>query len=68
MNTYSSMNTKRMKDKSSTAVSSDSEKKVEEIRKSGKKYKSGSLAEKANMVSSYNESNSSSSKKQGKKG
>jgi YidC/Oxa1 family membrane protein insertase len=68
MNTYSSMNTKRMKDKSSTAVSSDSEKKVEEIRKSSKKYKSGSLAEKANMVSSYNESNSSSSKKQGKKG
>jgi hypothetical protein len=56
-----------MKDKSSTAVSSESEKKVDAIRNSGKKYKAGSLAEKANMVNSYNESNSS-SKKQGKKG
>ena len=67
MSTYSSMNTKKMKDKSSTAVSADSEKKLDEIRSSGKKYRAGSLAEKANMVSSYNESNSS-SKKQGKKG
>ena len=33
-----------------------------------KKYKAGSLAEKANMVSSFNDSNTSSSKKQGKKG
>ena len=69
MNTYSSMNTRRMKDRSSTNVSADSERKVLEARQTnGKKYKSGSLAEKANMVSSFNDSDNSSSKKQGKKG
>ena len=69
MNTYSSMNTRRMKDRSSTNVSADSERKVLEARQTnGKKYKSGSLAEKANMVSSFNDSDNSSSRKQGKKG
>jgi YidC/Oxa1 family membrane protein insertase len=69
MNTYSSMNTRRMKDKSSTAVSSDSEKKAQQARQTnGKKYKSGSLASKANMVSSFNDADNSSSKKQGRKG
>ena len=69
MNTYSSMNTRRMKDRSSTNVSADSERKVQQARQTnGKKYKSGSLAEKANMVSSFNDSDNSSSKKQGKKG
>ena len=69
MNTYSSMNTRRMKDRTDTNVSADSEKKVQQARQTnGKKYKAGSLAEKANMVSSFNDSNSSSSKKQGKKG
>ena len=69
MNTYSSMNTRRMKDRSSTNVSADSERKVQRARQTnGKKYKSGSLAEKANMVSSFNDSDNSSSKKQGKKG
>ena len=67
MSTYSSMNTRKMKDKSSTAVSADSERKVEQARKTnGKKYKAGSLASKANMVSEFNESNSP-SKKQDKK-
>ena len=69
MNTYSNMNTRRMKDKSSTAVSSDSEKKAQQARQTnGKKYKSGSLASKANMVSSFNDADNSSSKKQGRKG
>ena len=69
MNTYSNMNTRRMKDKSSTAVSSDSERKAQQARQTnGKKYKSGSLASKANMVSSFNEADNSSSKKQGRKG
>ena len=69
MNTYSNMNTRRMKDKSSTAVSSDSEKKAQQARQTnGKKYKSGSLAAKANMVSSFNDADNSSSKKQGRKG
>lgn len=69
MNTYSSMNTRRMKDRSSTAVSAASEKKAQQARQTnGKKYKAGSLASKANMVSSYNETNTQSSKKQGKKG
>ena len=69
MNTYSSMNTRRMKDKSSTSVSSDSERKAQQARQTnGKKYKSGSLASKANMVSSFNEADNSSSKKQGRKG
>ena len=69
MNTYSSMNTRKMKDKSSTAVSSDSEKKAQQARQTnGKKYKSGSLAAKANMVSSFNDADNSSSKKQGRKG
>ena len=69
MNTYSNMNTRRMKDKSSTAVSSDSEKKAQQARQTnGKKYKSGSLAAKANMVSSFNDADNSSSKKQGGKG
>ena len=69
MSTYSSMNTRRMKDKSSTAVSADAEKKAREARQTnGKKFKAGSLAEKANMVSSFNEVSSDSSKKQGKKG
>ena len=69
MNTYSSMNTRRMKDRSSTNVSADSERKVQQARQTnGKKYKSGSLAEKANMVSSFNDSDNSSSRKQGKKG
>lgn len=69
MNTYSSMNTRRMKDKSSTSVSSDSERKAQQARQTnGKKYKSGSLAAKANMVSSFNEADNSSSKKQGRKG
>ena len=69
MNTYSNMNTRRMKDTSSTAVSSDSEKKAQQARQTnGKKYKSGSLASKANMVSSFNDADNSSSKKQGGKG
>ena len=69
MNTYSSMNTRRMKDKSSTSVSSDSERKAQQARQTnGKKYKSGSLAAKANMVSSFNDADNSSSKKQGGKG
>ena len=69
MNTYSSMNTRRMKDKSATNVSAASEKKAQQARQTnGKKYKSGSLAEKANMVSSFNDTSSSSSKKQGRKG
>ena len=69
MNTYSSMNTRRMKDRSSTNVSTDSEKKAQQARQTnGKKYKAGSLAAKANMVSSFNDTSSSSSKKQGKKG
>ena len=69
MSTYSSMNTRRMKDRTSTAVSADSEKKVQQARQlNGKKYKAGSLAEKANMVSSFNEVNNNTSKKQGKKG
>ena len=69
MNTYSSMNTRRMKDRTDTNVSADSEKKVQQARQTnGKKYKAGSLAEKANMVSSFNDSNTSSTKKQGKKG
>ena len=69
MNTYSSMNTRRMKDKSSTSVSSDSERKAQQARQTnGKKYKSGSLAAKANMVSSFNDADNSSSKKQGRKG
>lgn len=69
MSQYSSMNTRRMSDRSSTAVSADSEKKAEQARQTnGKKYKAGSLAAKANMVSSYNETDTRSSKKQGKKG
>ena len=69
MNTYSSMNTRRMKDRSSTSVSSDSERKAQQARQTnGKKYKSGSLAAKANMVSSFNDADNSSSKKQGRKG
>ena len=69
MSQYSSMNTRRMKDKSSTAVSADSERKAQQARQTnGKKYKAGSLAAKANMVSSYNETDTRSSKKQGKKG
>jgi len=69
MNTYSSMNTRKMKDKSSTSVSSDSERKAQQARQTnGKKYKSGSLAAKANMVSSFNDADNSSSKKQGRKG
>ena len=69
MNTYSSMNTRRMKDKSSTSVSSDSERKAQQARQTnGKKYKSGSLAAKAKMVSSFNDADNSSSKKQGRKG
>ena len=69
MNTYSSMNTRRMKDKSSTSVSSDSERKAQQARQTnGKKYKPGSLAAKANMVSSFNDADNSSSKKQGRKG
>ena len=69
MNTYSSMNTRSMKDKSSTSVSSDSERKAQQARQTnGKKYKSGSLAAKANMVSSFNDADNSSSKKQGRKG
>ena len=69
MNTYSSMNTRRMKDKSATNVSAKKEKKAQQARQTnGKKYKSGSLAEKANMVSSFNDTSSSSSKKQSRKG
>ena len=69
MNTYSSMNTRRMKDRTGTNVSADSERQVQQARQTnGRKYKAGSLAEKANMVSSFNDSNTSSSKKQGKKG
>ena len=69
MSTYSSMNTRRMKDRSSTAVSADSERKANEARQTnGRKYKQGSLAAKANMVSSFNESNPRDSRKQGKKG
>ena len=65
MNTYSSMNTRRLKDRSSTAVSADQERKAQQARQ-GKKYKAGSLAEKANMVSSFNETGQQGSK-QGKK-
>ena len=65
MNTYSSMNTRRLKDRSSTAVSADQERKAQQARQ-GKKYKAGSLAEKANMVSSFNETDQRGSK-QGKK-
>ena len=69
MSTYSSMNTRRMKDRTGTNVSEDSERKAQQARQTnGKKYKAGSLAEKANMVSSFNDSNTSSTKKQGKKG
>jgi len=69
MNTYSSMNTRRMRDRADTNVSADSERKAQQARQTnGKKYKTGSLAEKANMVSSFNDSNTGSSKKQGKKG
>ena len=69
MNTYSSMNTRKMKDRSSTNVSADAERKAQQVRQTnGKRYKSGSLAEKANMVSSFNDTSSSSSKKQGRKG
>ena len=69
MNTYSSMNTRRMRDRADTNVSADSERKAQQVRQTnGKKYKAGSLAEKANMVSSFNDSNTGSSKKQGKKG
>ena len=69
MNTYSSMNTRSMKDRTGTNVSADSERKAQQARQTnGKKYKAGSLAEKANMVSSFNDSNAGSSKKQGKKG
>ena len=68
MNTYSSMNTRKLKDRSSTAVSADQEKKANEARQTnGRKYKAGSLASKANMVSSFNETNSRDSSK-GKKG
>ena len=66
MNTYSSMNTRKLKDRSSTSVSADQERKAQQARQ-GKKYKSGSLAAKANMVSSFNEADSSNSSK-GKKG
>ena len=66
MNTYSSMNTRKLKDRSSTSVSADQEKKAQQARQ-GKKYKAGSLAAKANMVSSFNETDSSGSSK-GKKG
>ena len=65
MNTYSSMNTRRLKDRSSTVVSADQERKAQQARQ-GKKYKAGSLAEKANMVSSFNETDQRGSK-QGKK-
>ena len=69
MSTYSSMNTRRMKDRTGTNVSEDSERKAQQARQTnGKKYKAGSLAEKANMVSSFNDSNTGSIKKQGKKG
>ena len=69
MNTYSSMNTRRMRDRADTNVSADSERKAQQVRQTnGKKYKAGSLAEKANMVSSFNDSNTGSTKKQGKKG
>jgi hypothetical protein len=58
-----------MKDRTGTNVSEDSERKAQQARQTnGKKYKAGSLAEKANMVSSFNDSNTSSTKKQGKKG
>lgn len=69
MNTYSSMNTRRMRDRADTNVSADSERKAQQARQTnGKKYKAGSLAEKANMVSNFNDSNTGSTKKQGKKG
>ena len=68
MNTYSSMNTRRLKDRSNTSVSADQERKAEQARQTnGKKYKAGSLAEKANMVGRFNETDPRSSK-QGKKG
>ena len=66
MNTYSSMNTRRMKDRSSTAVSEEQERKAQQARQTnGKKYKAGSLAEKANMVSNFNEADPRTSKKKG---
>lgn len=68
MSTYSSMNTRRLKDRSNTSVSADQEEKALRARQTnGKKYKAGSLAAKANMVSSFNETNSRDTK-QGKKG
>lgn len=67
MNEYSSMNTRniqRKNDKYSTRLSADQEKKVQANRdaRKGKKYKEGSLAAKANMVSDFNENKGSSSK------
>ena len=64
MNTYSSMNTRKLSDRSKTAVSEDQERKAQQARQTnGKKYRAGSLAEKANMVSSFNETDPRSSKK-----
>ena len=60
---------KKDKNRVSSSVSSDSERKAQQARQTnGKKYKSGSLAAKANMVSSFNDADNSSSKKQGRKG
>ncbi len=61
VNEFSSMNTRNLarNDKYSTKLSGDKEKAAEEaIRaRSGKKYRSGSLASKANMVSDFNKAN-----------
>ncbi len=66
MNTYSSMNTRRMKDRSRADVSEEQERRAQKARQTnGRKYKAGSLAEKANMVSSFNESDPRTSKKKG---
>ncbi len=59
VNEFSSMNTRNItkrSDKYSTKLSSDQEKKVQDAlnSRSGKKFREGSLASKANMVSDYN--------------
>lgn len=58
MNAYSNMSTRNIKknDKYSTKISNEKEKQLDDIKKKNqnRKYKAGSLTEKANMVSSFN--------------
>ncbi len=67
MNQYSNMNTKTLESASGSAAQTDREKerKLEQAKKTyqNKKYKEGSLASKANMVSSFNDANLTSQKK-----